>query len=58
MNADIREMLRKLRIFHYEIAAQLGINEFTFSRWLRTQLSDERRQQILSAIDHVLSERR
>ena len=58
MNADIREMLRNLRIFHYEIAAQLGINEFTFSRWLRTQLSDERRQQILSAIDCVLSERR
>lgn len=37
----------------WEVAEQLGISEFTYSRWLRTELPDSKRVQILQAIEDV-----
>ena len=40
-NAEIREILRKKRIRHYEVAEQLGVSEYTFCKWLRSELPPE-----------------
>lgn len=55
-NVEIREILRKRRIFNYEVAQQLGITEFTFCRWLREEFSVERRKLVLEAIDELTIE--
>lgn len=52
-NAEIRELIRKKRLRHYEIAEALGVNEFTFSRWLRNELQDEKKHEIIKAIEQI-----
>lgn len=49
-NEDIRRKIEKKGIKHYEIAYQLGITEYTFSKWLHVPLSEERRKRILDVI--------
>lgn len=49
-NIDVREMIEKKRLRQYEIASALGVSESTFSTWMRTELSPERRKAIISAI--------
>ena len=55
-NADIREILRKKRIRHYEVADQLGISEYTFCKWLRTELPPDKREEVLKAIKQIENE--
>ena len=52
-NAEIREQIKKSRIFQYEIAQQLGVTEFTLCTWFRTELTAERRKKILEAINQL-----
>ena len=52
-NAEIRELIRKRRLRHYEIAEAIGINEFTLSRWLRNELTDEKKREIVEAIEQI-----
>jgi len=52
-NAEIRDLIRKKRFRHYEIAEALGVNEFTFSRWLRNELPDEKKREIIKAIEQI-----
>jgi len=50
-NREIRVSLLMNNIKHYEIAEALGVTEFTFARWLRKELSAERKQHVLKAIE-------
>lgn len=52
-NKEIRELLRKYRIRHYEVAALLGINETTLCRWLRSELTPVKKNQIVDAINEL-----
>lgn len=52
-NAEIRELVRKKRLRHYEIADALGVNEFTFSRWLRNELPDDKKREIIDIIERI-----
>ena len=56
-NAHIKEMLNKNRVYHWEVAKRLGVSEMTLFRWLRQDLPDEKRQQILKAISEIVAER-
>lgn len=49
-NIEIRNELKKNRMFNYELASLLGISEWTLSRKLRTELPDEEKQRILEII--------
>ena len=55
-NAEIREILRKRRIRHYEVADRLGISEYTFCKWLRTELPPDKQEEVLEAIKKIESE--
>lgn len=56
-NVEIRETLRKRRIFNYEVAQELGITEFTFCRWLRSEFSEEQKELVLEAVDRLIVKR-
>ena len=52
-NIDIRNAIKKARLYGYEVAAELGISESSFSRKLRTELSPEEKTRVLAAIDRL-----
>lgn len=53
-NHDIRRLIIAKRLKHYEVAATLGISEYTFCKWLRVELTPERRQKVMDAIDQAV----
>lgn len=55
-NADIRRMVRRNDVPQWKIAAVLGISEPTLCRWLRRELSPERKNAIVGAIQAVAKE--
>ena len=50
LNLDIREAIKMHDLRQYQVAEKIGVSEFTFSRWLRNELSDEIKQVIFAAI--------
>ena len=50
---DIRQMIRVLRLHHYEVAERIGISETTFCVWLRSELTEERRSRVMKAIEEL-----
>lgn len=50
-NTDVRYEIMKSGLKNYQVATMLGVTETTFSRWLRTELPTEKKQQILTAIN-------
>lgn len=50
---EIKELIQKKRLYQWEVAKELGINEFTLSRWLRNPLDEKREKAILYAIDRL-----
>lgn len=52
-NEQIRTVMHRSGVRQWEVAEQLGISEFTYSRWLRSELPDDKKVQILQAISDV-----
>lgn len=51
---DVRGLLKRKRLYQWELAAALGISEFTLVRWLRNgPLSEERATAIQRAIEQL-----
>ena len=51
MNSEIKEKIKAAGLHQYEVADLLGIGETTLVRWLRYELSPEKKSMILSAIE-------
>lgn len=56
-NRDIEILLKKEKIYKWEIAKKLGIHETTFIRWFRDELTAEQLQQIYNAISLIKAEK-
>lgn len=52
-NKEIRELIEKKSLKHYQVAQEIGIASFTLSVWLRTPLTEERKKRILEAIERL-----
>lgn len=52
-NLDIRMEIKQKRLYHYEVAEKLGVSEYTFCVWLRKELTTEKKNAILAAIDEL-----
>lgn len=50
MNDEIKRKIRQNRLMQYEVAAKIGISEYTLCRWFHRELTPERRDKILAAI--------
>ncbi|ESU33243.1 hypothetical protein G3A_07195 [Bacillus sp. 17376] len=55
-NQDLREKIKHSNFFAYEVAAKLGCHENTLFRLLRKKLTEEQKQTILDAINHLTLE--
>ena len=53
-NLDISIKIKENRLCHYEVAAKIGVSEYTFCRWLREELSEDKRNTILKAISDIV----
>ena len=49
-NLEIRQEMKKKRMFNYELAEMLGISEFTLSRKLRKELPQAEQERIIELI--------
>lgn len=56
MNQEIRDAIKRSRVKQWEIAQALGVAENTLIRWMRVELSEERKAAILAAIEKVRGE--
>lgn len=56
-NNLIREMAKKNHVRLWEIAIDLDTSESTITRWLRTELSEDRKKMVVDAIKRI-SERK
>ncbi len=52
-NLEIRTMAREKGVYLYEIADLLKVSEPTFIRWLRKELTEEKRGEVITAIDLI-----
>lgn len=52
-NKDIREEIKKSKLFQWQVAETIGINESAFSRKLRYELPKEEKQKIFSVIQSL-----
>ena len=50
-NTEIRKLIEEKRLRYYEVARAVGINPQTFSGWLQTELTPERKERVMKAID-------
>lgn len=55
-NQDIRKHAKNKGVFMYEVAESLGISEPTIMRWLRAELSEDRKAELYNAIDTVAAQ--
>ncbi len=55
-NNDIRKAALLADVRHWQICERLGISEPTLTRWLRTELPEEKKQRILNAIAELEAE--
>ncbi|NNU94675.1 hypothetical protein ETC01_16250 [Geobacillus sp. NFOSA3] len=55
-NDDIRRSIRESGLHQWMVAEHLGISEATFTRWLRTEMSSERKRMVMDAIQELKRE--
>lgn len=53
-NIEIRQAMKKNRLFSYEVADALGIADTTMSRKMRKELDAEEKQKILEVIEKLV----
>ena len=56
-NQQIKDLMKQNNIFMWQVAKKLGVYETSFSKWFREELSEERKQQVLSAIEEIKLDR-
>ncbi|MBQ3545644.1 MAG: hypothetical protein IJA34_11790 [Lachnospiraceae bacterium] len=54
-NTEIKNLIKKHRLFRYEIAEAMGISEGYLSTLLRKPLKEDMEQRLKEAINEVLS---
>lgn len=55
-NIEIKRAARGAMIPMWRIAERIGVSEMTLIRWLRVELTDEKRQCITDAIEQLKQE--
>lgn len=55
-NKELRAIIKKRRLHNYEIAEKLKVSEYTFCRWMRSELDLEHKAKVEKAIEEVTQE--
>ncbi|EOS73442.1 hypothetical protein C817_05062 [Dorea sp. 5-2] len=56
-NQKIEQLLKREKIFKWQVARKIGIHETSFIRWFRDELSQEQIQRVLSAVEEIKLDR-
>jgi len=56
VNQEIRKAIKAAGLKQWEVARACGITEYTLIRWLRDELSEERKKAIFGAIEALQRE--
>lgn len=56
-NKEIREALKNARVWQWELADALGVNEGTVTRMLRRELPEAERERVLATIAEIAAGR-
>jgi len=54
-NKDLRDEFRIANVRQWEVAEAIGISEMTFVKWLRKELSDDKKKLVRDGITKVNS---
>ena len=57
-NCEIRNKIKASGLTNWEVAAKIGVSEFTLCRWLRIELDGMKRQAVELAIEELTKEAR
>lgn len=57
MNTDIKSALKKSKVKQWQVADELGVSESTFTRWLRYELTADKKESVLAAIKSIAGEK-
>ena len=57
MNQEIRQRIKAAGLKQWQVAKKCGVTEYTFIRWLRDELTPERKESICQAIEALKTER-
>ncbi len=49
-NEAVRAAIKEKKLFQWQIAEHIGITEGTLIRWLRSELTEERKELIMKAL--------
>ena len=55
-NIEIRKAMMRADIRQWELAEAIGVSEVTICRWLRTELSDDKKDALLDVIKRMEEE--
>ncbi len=56
-NEEIRAAARQKGVYLYEIADALGVSEPTFNRWLRKEMTEQKKIEVFAAIKSIIKKR-
>ena len=57
-NEAIRKSISNSGLKYWEVADAVGIADTTFAKWLRHELPEDKKKQVLSAINRLSQERK
>lgn len=49
-NLEVKQDIKNSHVYQWQVASMLGVSEMTLIRWLREELSPDRKQRICDAI--------
>lgn len=52
-NLDVREKAKVAGVYLWQIAAEMGVSEPTFNRWLRTEMPAKKKEQVKQVINRL-----
>lgn len=52
-NIEVRLLIEKKRLKYYEVAQAIGIDPCTLSRWFQGELTPERKETVIRAIESI-----
>lgn len=53
MNQEIRQAIKAAGLKQWQVAKAIGVSEYSFIRWLRDELPEERRKAVYKAIEEL-----
>lgn len=56
-NIDIKQHIERAGFYQWQVAERMDVTEGTLCRWLRSELPEERKRDILQAVEAMTAER-